>query len=135
MVELIRYFYPSQIVHANPSHVSGEESSTAVEVTINHGLIENHPDQLAIDVTLLLDKEQSKNYPYDFQLKIFGTFNVSQDEKLSLNKQAMMGTQLLIGCLRERLSLLTQAGPWPMVTLSMQTIGHLFTESESDIVD
>lgn len=135
MVELIKYFYPSQFVQANPSHAIDEKSSISPEIKINHGLTENNPKQLAIDVTLLLDKEKSENYPYDFKLQIFGIFKVSQDEHLSLNRQAMMGTQLLIGCLRERLSLLTQAGPWNEVTLSLQPISQLFSESEGNSKD
>jgi len=135
MVQLIKYFYPRQFVHAEPSYVVSEESSTATEIEINHGLTENDPSHLAVDITLFLDKEKSKNYPYDFKLQIFGIFIASQDEHLSLEKQAMVGTRLLIGCLRERLSLLTQAGPWPDVTLSLQPISHLFGESEGNFED
>lgn len=135
MVELIKYFYPSQFVQANASHVTGEKSAIPTEIIISHGLAENNPNNLVIDVTLLLDKEKSQNYPYDFKLQIFGIFKVSQDENLSLEQQAMIGTQLLIGCLRERLSLLTQGGPWNQITLSFQPVSHLFSESEDKSED
>jgi len=130
MVELIKYFYPRQFAYAVPSYVVGEKTSIGTEIKVNHGLAESESNKLAIEVTLLLDKENSENYPYDFQLQIFGIFKVSEDKNLSLEKQAMMGTQLLIGCLRERLSLLTQAGPWQEVTLSLQPIAHLFSEDQ-----
>lgn len=135
MVELIKYFYPSQFVHADPTHIIGEKSSTTTDLKISHGLTKKGSSQLAIDITLSLDKEKSKNYPYDFKLQIFGIFNISQDEHLSLEKQTMMGAQLLIGCLRERLSLLTQAGPWHEITLSLQPISHLFSEPEGNSED
>ncbi len=126
MPQLIKYFYPCQIVSADPKHIIGDESLPATKMSINHGLIDDNQSQLAIDITLSLDKEKSTNASYDFELQIFGIFMISDDEKSNLDIVSNIGSQLLIGCLRERLSMLTQAGPWPEITLSIQYTGHFF---------
>lgn len=130
MPQLIKYLYPKQVVIADSSHIVGDESLPATNIAINHGLIDGSPNHLAIDITLSLDKEKSKNAAYDFELQIFGHFELSKGEQGESKKQLLIGSQLLIGCLRERLSMLTQGGPWPGVTLSIQPIGHLFNGDE-----
>lgn len=131
MPQLIRYFYPCQVVNADPTHVASDTSSPIVNIDISHESTKDNPNQFALDITLSLNKEKSENSAYDFKLQIFGLFLISDDERSNFKNCTLIGAELLIGCLRERLSILTQSGPWPQIMLSIQSIDHLFNNNEA----
>lgn len=118
---LERYFFPVQEVRANPAHILGEESYTALTFQPNSINIEKRSDAIGVEVVIGIDEARSKNPPYFFNLTVFALIS-SVDGKLPhelQNAAATIGIQLLIGGLRERIAELTSRGPWPPLTVDI----------------
>jgi len=134
VVSLERYFYPQQIVKANPNFKEDEESKTVTHLDIKHGSVEDQANKYVVEIVLSLDKEKSHNEQYDFLLHVFGLFDLEGHSQITPDMLSSL-TQSLIGVLRERLSLLTQGGPWRPILLSMQELdpNHVQLEPEGNL--
>jgi len=93
----------------------GETSGTVVNISFD---IEQSPENketwnafLSIESNI----DKSENPPYSFKLEAMGLFTCSAD----VDEKAFRGNafQMLGGSMRERLSMLTAAGPWPAFLL------------------
>lgn len=125
-VILERYFFPTQVVKSYPNHdENGSKNKNNISFSQSINKIDSREDFYAIQVDLSLDKENSENPPYDFQLSIVGYFFVNNPELSEEKKEQSalsIGTQILIGSLRERLAILTQSAPWGVFYLNVVTL-------------
>jgi len=123
-VLLENIFFPHQEVRANPAH-DMEGNRHGSQITLNHAVsaMEGRNDALGIEITIALDEINSDNPPYFFTVSAFGILALGKDVKsLDENERQsidVMGTQILVGSIRERLASMTSRAPWGSFTLGI----------------
>jgi len=116
-IDIKQLIFPIQIVKTNPEHVSsGEEVTIKASVDVKRNKIEGEETSIGIEMTVFLDKDESFNYPYDFEITVFSVFQLNKPvDKLTKKDKDFINmntTQILIGAIRERLASLTSRAPW-----------------------
>jgi preprotein translocase subunit SecB len=121
-VSLERYFFTTQSVIANPDHdINSGFTKFHLKIENNLSLLPEQNNRYGIEVTVSLDKENSNNAPYDVNVTAFGVIQVI-DDKTDQNEidylLKVLGPQMMIGVIRERIAEMTSRGPWPTAHLN-----------------
>ena len=135
-VVLDKYFYPKQsVVSLLKFDKDGSKDQSKILLKRTVTPIPNRSDMYALEIEIKLDTENSINPPYDFEIVVVGYFIVadkeldsSAGENLTLN----WGSQLLIGAIRERLSMLTQSAPWGVFNINFIPIPNAPEEKSKE---
>jgi len=137
-VILEKYFYPNQVVRAIPTHdKDGDKQNNSTHINRSIEVVDSENGKFALQLDIDLDVDKSINPPYEFQLTIVGIFRVTN---LSVNQVEMrkqvfdIGTELLVGALRERVSMLTQSAPWGVFNLNVINISPISKKEVEELI-
>lgn len=125
--QLENYFFTHQEVRANPDHdPDGNRRGSCISPLLNKTEIEGRPNAVGLEVSITLDESQSNNPPYFFTVTAFGVLVTDLEITDQLRDQAVvLGIDLLIGAIRERVATLTSRAPWGAFVLGPIPPGRL----------
>jgi preprotein translocase subunit SecB len=113
-LQLKGYFFIDQTVIANSDFLPENPSEVSQSISARVHKTENKDDEFFCMLSVKSNLAESKNYPYRFDISIFGTFIVQAGIPAQSAVQMVkeIGAALLVGAIRERLSVLMAGGPW-----------------------
>ncbi|MFT7338144.1 MAG: preprotein translocase subunit SecB [Marinobacter maritimus] len=123
-LELETYVVPETHCNANPHYISSENiRAPEIETGINHFFAES-PDQIMVFLTVRNEQNISDEDPYEFDIEMFGTFNVVYEEGEGREHLAawypmlvVNGAQMLYSGARDHLHTVTGKGPYGALVL------------------
>lgn len=113
-LQLKDYFFIHQFVEPNPLF-DIEKNADFVNNVSSFIRKDENTNTYNLQVDIDLNEQESKNVSYRYKFKIFGIFSITdktKDQRIQFQIARDQGTSLLIGAIRERLSLLTSSGPY-----------------------
>lgn len=123
-VQIDKYFFISQEIEANTEHDPSEELDILTDVTESFHDIKTR-ESFAVELSISSNSDKSTNLPYHFKIRAFGFFTITADEfeddKAAITC-AILGREILMGAIRERLVSLSSRGPWNPICLSIYEV-------------
>ncbi|MBE0653120.1 MAG: protein-export chaperone SecB [Bacteroidales bacterium] len=131
-LQLIKYFFPTINITADPDHKIKEKRAFSVAIEVKLTKIPDAESKYQLDLVITIKEKEPGNTPYFGVIQVVGFFNV--DKGLSKEDISVLmhtrGGKILYSAAREFVLQLTSRGPWGSILLP-----DLGDPEESDIED